>query len=82
MSMRGVDARAARHERGTDAAKDVDPVLRFDASERPATERHVEGLAFEVERLGAVHAELHLVRLPVREGRPGGRTRSASGSNA
>jgi hypothetical protein len=65
-----------------DAAHDVDHVLRLDASERPATERDVEGLAFDLERLGAVHAELHLVRLPVREGRSGGSDRSASGSNA
>ena len=35
-------------------------------------ERNVEGLAFDVERLGAVHGELHLVHLAVREGRPGG----------
>ena len=46
-----------------EASQSVDHALRLEASERPSAERHVEGLARHVERLGAVHAEANALRL-------------------
>ena len=58
-----VDEEPARDESRVDASQSVDDALRLEASERPAAERHVEGLARDVERLGAVHAEANALRL-------------------
>ena len=64
-----IDEQPGWDESRVDASQSVDHALRLEASERPSAERHVEGLARDVERVGTVHAEANALRLGSCSGR-------------